>query len=115
MRYRWILLLGLAGCAVPARAVDGPAVFENNCASCHGSDGRAQTPQGRKLKAHDLRESRLTEAEIERQIREGSRIKKGITGMPAFGRDLTDAEIQALIVKVKSFRPPPEAGRLRPD
>ena len=67
------------------------------------------------MKAHDLRESRLTEAEIERQIREGSRIKKGITGMPAFGRDLTDAEIQTMIVKVKLFRPPPEAGRLRPD
>ena len=115
MRCRWIPLLVLAVCAVPARAGDSTAVFENNCASCHGSDGRAQTPQGRKMKAHDLRESRLTEAEIERQIREGSRIKKGITGMPAFGRDLTDAEIQALIVKVKSFRPPPEAGRLRPD
>ena len=115
MRYRWIPLLVLAGCAVPARAVDGPAVFENNCASCHGSDGRAQTPQGRKMKAHDLRESRLTDAEIERQIREGSKIKTGVSVMPAFGRDLTDAEIQALIVKVKSFRLPPEAGRLRPD
>ena len=114
MRYRWIPLLGLAGCAVPARAGDSPAVFENNCASCHDSDGRAQTPQGRKMKTHDLWESRLTEAEIERQIREGSRIKKGITGMPAFGRDLTDAEIQTMIVKVKLFRPPPAAADKTP-
>ena len=77
-------------------------------------DGRAQTPQGRKMKAHDLRESRLTEAEIERQIREGSRIKTGVSVMPAFGRDLTDAEIQALIVKVKLFRPPPAAADKTP-
>ena len=105
----------LAVCAVPARAIDGTAVFENNCASCHGSDGRAQTPQGRKVKAHDLRESRLTDAEIERQIRAGSKIKKGTSVMPAFGRDLTDAEIQVVIMKVKAFRPPTEAGRLRPD
>ena len=107
MRDCWIPLLVLAGCAVPARAGDGTAVFENNCASCHGSDGRAQTPQGRKMKAHDLRDCRLTDAEIERQIRAGSKTKKGPAVMPAFGHDLTDAEIQALILKVKSFRPPP--------
>ena len=86
-------------------AADDLAVFEYRCAACHGIDGRARTPQGRKMKAKDLRESRLTGAEIEKQIREGSRIKTGVSVMPALGHDLTDDEIQAAIRVVQSFRP----------
>lgn len=67
---------------------------------------RAHTPQGGKLHAKDLRESRLRDADIERQIREGSRNQSGVSVMPAFGKDLTDADIQAAIRVVKSFRPP---------
>jgi mono/diheme cytochrome c family protein len=92
--------------APSAPAAEDRAVFENNCSACHGNDGRAQTAQGRKMKAKDLRESRLTEAEIERQIREGSRTKTGVSVMPPIGRDMTDAQIQAAIRVVKSFRPP---------
>jgi len=81
-------------------------VFEKNCASCHGMDGSARTPQGRKVKAHDLRESKFTDAEIERQIREGSKTKSGTSVMPAFGKDLTDDQIQEAIRTVRSFRAP---------
>jgi len=84
---------------------DGQAVFENNCASCHGLDGRAKTPQGKKLKAHDLRESRLTDAEIEQQIRLGKQNAAGVLVMPAFGKELSDEAIAAVIVTVKGFRP----------
>lgn len=87
-------------------AADDMEVFENRCAACHGFDGRARTLQGRKMKAKDLRESRLTDAEIERQIREGSRGKTGVSVMPAVGQDMTVAEIQAAIRVVKAFRPP---------
>ena len=97
-----LLLLRITSAAA---AEVGP-VFENNCAACHGLDGSANTPQGRKLKARDLRTIKLTDAEIERQIREGSKNKSGATAMPAFGRDLTDAQIQEAIRTVKSFRPP---------
>lgn len=112
MRYRWILtLVALLPGTVPAPAADDAAVFDNRCAACHGSDGRAHTPQGRKIKAKDLRESRLTDAELELQIREGSRIKTGISVMPAFGHDMTDAEIQAAIRVVKAFRRPVPAPK----
>jgi len=107
MHYRWMMILGLLfGWAGLALAAEDAAVFENYCAACHGVDGRAKTAQGRKMKAKDLRDSRLTEAEIERQIREGSRIKTGVSVMPAIGKDMTDAEIAAAIRAVKAFRPP---------
>lgn len=105
MSGRWIQIPGLlVGCSLALPAADDATVFEAHCVACHGSDGRARTPQGRKLKAKDLRYSRLTDAEIERQIREGSRNKAGISVMPAFGKEMTDAEIQAAIRIVLSFR-----------
>jgi mono/diheme cytochrome c family protein len=112
MLYRWLMTLGLLlGWTLPAPADDDTAVFENRCAACHGNDGRAQTAQGRKMKAKDLRESRLSDAEIERQIREGSRVKTGVSVMPAVGKDMTEAEIQAAIRVVKAFRPPTQASK----
>ncbi|SUS03682.1 hypothetical protein DF3PB_1090003 [uncultured Defluviicoccus sp.] len=84
---------------------DAPT-YENLCAACHGADGRGRTPQGRKMKAGDLRESRLTDEQIARQIRHGSPAKTGSSAMPAVGRDLTDTEVEALVRVVKAFRPP---------
>ena len=95
------LLLGVTNLA----ATDGREVFENNCAACHGVDGRAKTPQGKKLKAHDLRESKLTDADIEYLIREGRKNAAGVQVMPAFGKELTVDEIKAVIEAVKAFRP----------
>jgi mono/diheme cytochrome c family protein len=92
--------------ALPAagRAADGPALFADNCVSCHGPDGRARTPAGRKVHAKDLTLSKLTDAEIERQIREGTKDSRGLATMPAFKDQLSDAEITALVPVVKSFR-----------
>ena len=106
MRICRVLPLLLLVWAPPLPAADDATVFNDHCAACHGTDGRARTPQGRKLRAKDLRESRLADAEIARQIREGSRTKAGVSVMPAVGKDLTDAEIQAAVRVVKSFRPP---------
>lgn len=95
-------------------AAEDREVFENRCAACHGIDGRARTPQGRKMKAKDLREGRLTDAEIEHQIREGSRIKTGVSVMPAVGHDMTEAEIQAAVRVVKTFRQPAATPKSSP-
>jgi len=107
MRHRRLVVLTLIlPWAVLASKAENSLVFETNCTACHGADGSARTPQGRKLKAKDLRISKLADAEIDRQIRDGSKNKSGTTVMPAFGRELTDAQIQEAIRTVKSFRPP---------
>jgi mono/diheme cytochrome c family protein len=99
----------LSGLAVPGtlgelRASDGE-VFANYCVACHGTDGRARTPQGRKLKARDLRDSRLMDAEIRRVVREGVRTPAGAVRMPAFAEQLSTDEIEAVVRAAKAFRP----------
>ena len=108
MVFRLLTILGLMGVWLgPLPAAEEAAGFENLCASCHGLDGRARTPQGRKMRARDLRDSRMPDEEIQRQIREGSRNKTGVSVMPPVGRELTDAEIRELVRVVKAFRPIP--------
>ncbi|MCK0096314.1 cytochrome c [Yoonia sp. F2084L] len=48
MRYIWIVAaLGLAACV--EEPVDGPTMFMENCASCHGADGMGNGPAARGL------------------------------------------------------------------
>jgi mono/diheme cytochrome c family protein len=71
---------------------------------CHGKDGKAGTPAGRKIGAKDLSLSKLTDAEIEHQVREGAHNTHGAPTMPPFKEKLSAEEIQALLPVVKGFR-----------
>jgi cytochrome c oxidase cbb3-type subunit 3 len=94
----------LISSAVSLYADNGPALFEQQCAACHGADGKARTPAGRKIGAKDLTQSRLSDGEIERQVSEGTTDKAGKVKMPPFKDQLSSSEIQALVSFVKSFR-----------
>ncbi len=88
---------GAAGGDVP----DGRALFEANCARCHGA-GRLGG-MGPALLPDSLR--RLKPAGAEKVIAEG----RAATQMPAFGRTLTPDEIRALAAFI--YTPLPETPR----
>src|SRR5271157_6326011 len=81
----------------------GKEVFTANCAPCHGPDGRARTPAGRKLHAKDLTESKLTDDETRKQVNEGRKDQRGAL-MPPFKDVLKPDQIDAVIVFVKRLR-----------
>ena len=83
---------------------DGEDLFAKNCALCHGKDGKAQTPIARKLGVKDLTQSKLTEAEIKKQIVEGKRDEHGKEKMPAFKAKLSEDEIKSIVTVVKDLR-----------
>lgn len=85
-------------------AADGVAVFTSHCAPCHGADGKARTPAGKKLGAKDLSESKLPDAAIAQQILEGAKDSRGHERMPAFKSKLSADEVSALVSHVKAFR-----------
>jgi len=79
-------------------------VFMKNCASCHGKDGKAQTSVAKKLGVKNLSLSKLTDEQLEQQIREGRPADQNSAKMPAFKDRLTAEEIKSLIAVVKEFR-----------
>jgi mono/diheme cytochrome c family protein len=81
--------------SAPAGAdVDGKAVYDKSCASCHGPDGKGETPVGRALKVVDLITKRWASPDaipdIEKTVREG------VPRMPAMGAKLKPEEIAAV-------------------
>ena len=104
IRVAGLALLLATGTTHSGWAADGAVIYENNCASCHGLDGRARTPAGRKLGARDLSESKLTDDVIAAQIRNGVKSPQGAEKMPAFKERLNPEETSAVAAFVKTFR-----------
>ena len=106
MNAKLLLLIGLTALGGPtaAYAANGQEVFEAHCASCHGADGKGRTPAGKKLRAKDLAESKLADADVEKQIVNGTQDAKGNARMPEFKTKLSPEEIAALVAHVKSLR-----------
>jgi len=82
-------------------------VFMKSCVVCHGKDGKADSSLAKKLEVKDLSLSKLTDAQINQQIREGKQENQDASKMPAFKERLTAEEIQSLIAVVKEFRSQP--------
>jgi mono/diheme cytochrome c family protein len=72
-------------------------LYVQNCARCHGSNGKAQTALGKKLEADDLTASTAGTSKIIRIITNG----KG--KMPSFRKKLTAAQITSLAGYVRSL------------
>lgn len=84
--------------------VDTKSVYMRNCARCHGAEGAADTEQAELYNATKFtdagwwRKERPSNARMRRVIAEGG------SGMPAFGKRLSAAEINALLPYVRAFK-----------
>ena len=81
-------------------------LFNRNCARCHGSDGRGDTPAGHLYKTPDLtdpawwkKNSSITSTRSLRAI-----VTRGKAGMPGFSKKLTRSEINLLVDRMRRFR-----------
>src|ERR1051326_2319769 len=93
MTMKKILTLSIAivaMAALAARGEDAKAIFEKDCAKCHGADGKGQTKMGQKLGCKDYSDAKvqaeLKDADATKVIKEGLKDKDGKTLMkPAEG------------------------------
>lgn len=97
----------LAVAALSARAEDAKALYEKDCAKCHGPDGKGQTKMGQKVGCKDYTDAKVQEALKDdaavKAIKEGVKDKDGKPVMkPAEG--LTDADIKGLVAYMRSFK-----------
>jgi mono/diheme cytochrome c family protein len=102
----------LAGSLVIASSISGlgadaKALWDANCAQCHGKDGKADTKMGKQLSAKDLTDPKVqaafSDAKATQSIKEGVK-ENGKTTMKAFGGKLSDDEIKALVSYVRTLK-----------
>jgi high-affinity iron transporter len=109
MKFLVLLLSLVTGTAFAAGNPAGEKAFATNCASCHGTDGKAQTDIGKALKARNLvvdefkqvkdKKKGVTEADLM------GTLKTGVpgTGMASFAH-LPEADRKAIAKYVVELR-----------
>src|SRR6266496_4306198 len=97
----------LAASAMSVHAADAKALWDANCAQCHGANGKADTKMGKTLNAKDLTDPKsqasFTDAQAMTAIKEGVK-QNGKTTMKAFGGKLSDDDIKALVAYVRTLK-----------
>jgi cytochrome c553 len=88
-------------------AVEVKELWEKNCASCHGKDGRGETKMGKKAGVKDYTDPKVQEAmkddDAIKAIKEGKK-DKGKEVMKPFAEKLSDDEVKALAAYVRTFK-----------
>jgi mono/diheme cytochrome c family protein len=105
---RTLLVVGVfAASTMSMLGADGKALWDANCAQCHGKSGNADTKMGKTLKAKDLTDAAVqasfTDAKATQSIKEGVK-ENGKTTMKAFGDKLSDDDVKALVAYVRTLK-----------
>jgi mono/diheme cytochrome c family protein len=86
----------------PVDKIDAQSLFVENCATCHGKNGRAHNLHGLIVGAQNFANLEWQVATTDKQIIHA--IQTGLGVMPAFATKLSPSEIEALAKYVRTFR-----------
>lgn len=101
-----IVAAALTGTALIARGADAASNWNDQCAKCHGPDGKGETKMGKKLGIADLTDPKVQEkfadADVLKIVKEGIKDKDGKLSMKPI-EGLSDDDIKALVPVVRAF------------
>ena len=91
-----------SGEPVNASAKSAAELYAKKCATCHGNDGRAKTFKGKLKHTRDLTDPEWQDKAGDERI--FNSIMNGKGKMPAFGKKLSEQEINALVPYVRGLK-----------
>ena len=83
-------------------AGDAGSLYNKRCAECHGKDGRSKSFKGKLTHARNLTDAEWQERVSDERIYNS--ISNGKEKMPAFGKKLSEAEINSLVTYVRNLK-----------
>jgi cytochrome c6 len=102
-----VFAVSLLSLVVSGRAADSKALWDANCAQCHGASGNANTKMGKQVGAKDLTDAKVqaafTDAQATAAIKDGVK-ENGKTTMKAFAGKLSEDDIKALVAYVRTLK-----------
>ncbi|HEU4889582.1 MAG TPA: cytochrome c [Thermoanaerobaculia bacterium] len=101
MKLNAVLLIIAVALAPIAFAADGAATYKAKCASCHGADGKGQSPMGKKMNLRDLGSPEV-QKQTDKELYDWTADGKG--KMPAYKDKLSADEIKALVAHMRTFK-----------
>jgi mono/diheme cytochrome c family protein len=98
-----VFTIGATSMAPIAANVRTPAaLYVRNCAACHGRDGGAKTPKARLNHARKLSDSEWQNRTSDERI--FNSIMNGKGKMPAYGKKLSEQDLDSLVTYVRGLR-----------
>lgn len=78
----------------------GEKIYKAKCASCHGADGKGDTPAGKATKARDF-----CSEEVKKETDEEwtAILLKGKNKMPAYDKKLSESEVKEVVAYIRSL------------
>ena len=101
-----ITLALLASATLVSRAAETTENWQKHCAKCHGNDGKGDTKMGKKAGVKDMTaadfQGKLNDEHAFKAVRDG--VKEDGKEKMKPNKDLSDAEIKALIAHVRTLK-----------
>jgi mono/diheme cytochrome c family protein len=98
----FLLMLTPSGEANYSNARSAGELYTKYCSTCHGKDGRGKTFKGKLTHARDLTDRAWQDDMTDERF--FNSIMKGKNKMPAFGKKMSEQEIDALVSYVRTLR-----------
>ncbi len=105
----WMVCALLTAMAVSGWAAEAKikALYDKECAKCHGVDGKGDTKMGKKMGAKDYTDPKVQAAVTDeaafKAIKEGFKDKDGKTLMKPL-EGVSDEDIKALVAYMRTFQ-----------
>jgi len=96
------IVLVIARASPAVGQTNAAALYSKNCARCHGKDGRAKGLKAKATGARNLTDPQWQDRVSDERI--FNSINNGKGKMPAYGKKLSDSEIEALLNYVRTLK-----------